>query len=132
MSEISDKIRAAQSDPSTDNLETMWDGVFHLPAWYFLPAVQEGPSTPLVARIDEGDWVLGFTHLRALNAFAAARGMRTEGGEVPMLPLSPAEAWEKLEEVAEHVDGLWFNAGTELSFRAPNAALARFADQFLT
>ncbi len=131
MSEISDKIRAAQADPSTEELETMWRAVFALPAWYFLPAVAEGPSTPLVARIDEGDWVLGFTHLRALNAFAAAQGMRTEEGEVPMLPLSPREAWEKLEEVADHVDGLWFNAGTDLSFRAPNVALAEFASRFL-
>lgn len=131
MTEIADTIRVARSDPSTENLETMWDAVFALPAWYFLPVAQEGPSTPLVARIDEGDWVLGFTHFRPLNEFTRDRGMRSESGEVPMLPLSPSEAYDKLREVAEHVDGLWFNATTDLSFRAPNAALDEFAGRFL-
>jgi hypothetical protein len=131
MSEISETIRAAQADPTSERLEAMWRAVFGLPAWYFLPAETDGPTTPLVARIDDGDWVLAFTHVRPLNTFAAQRGLRSPDGELPLLPLSPREAYGKLEEVADHVDGLWFNPATEFSFRAPNAALEEFARRFL-
>lgn len=130
MKDIVSAIRAAKEAPTTENLEQMWRRVFRLPAWYLLPSGLEGPVTPLVARQDDGDWVLAFTHLRALNAFGRSANMRSESGEIPMLALPPTEAAEHLDAVAEHVTGISFNVGSELAFRAPLAAIREFREQF--
>lgn len=130
MTEIGDLIAIAREDPTTENLEQMWRKVFALPAWYMLPA-SEGPTTPLVARLDDGDWIVAFTHFRPLNAFARERGLRDEAGEIPMLALSPVESMRRLAEVTAHVSGLVFNLGTDLAFRAPHDALDDFSARFL-
>ena len=130
MKDVVAAIRDAKDEPSTEKLEVMWRRVFRLPAWYFLQASAEGPATPLVGRLNDGDWVLGFKHFRAINEFGRDAGMLSEGGEIPMLALPPSDAIDHLREVAEHVAGIQFNIGGELAFRAPVAALLQFAEQF--
>lgn len=131
MNDIASKIRQARTDPSTDNLETMWEGVLRLPAWYFLPASLNDETTPLVAELDDGRWLVAFTHFRALNEFTRVRGMRSDTGEVPMLALSPSAAIAHIEGIAPHIAGVAFNLGGELVFRAPTAALMQFAERLL-
>lgn len=122
MIEIADLIQRAREEPTTDNLRAMWHKVFALPVWYLLPAA-EGPTMPLVLQAEDGAWVVAFTHFRPLNEFARAHGLRNDAGEVPMLPMPPAEALDRLEEVAEHVRGVVFNPATELTFRSTVDAL---------
>ena len=131
MKDIVTLIRTAREEPTSENIETMWRHVFAIPAWYFLPSQLDGPATPLVAQVDGGNWLVAFTHFRALNEFARERGMRSDQGEVPMLALSPAESCVRVREVAPHIDGVVFNLGSDLAFRAPPEALAEFASRFV-
>lgn len=130
MKDIVAAIRLARSEPTSANLEAMWHHVVHLPAWYLLPAALDVETTPLVAQLADGNWIVAFTHFRALNDFARERGMRSDTGEVPMLALPPADAIERIVEIAEHVDGVAFNLGGDLVFRAPVAALVEFCERF--
>lgn len=127
MTEVADAIRRARDAPSSENLEAMWRRVFALPAWYLLPAELDAETTPLVAQVDDGAWLIAFTHFRALNDFTRLKDMRSDTGEVPMLALSPVEAMKQIEEHSDHIDGVLFNAATELTFRTPVAALRELA-----
>ena len=129
MKEIAAAIRLARDTPSSGNLEAMWRSVFRLPAWYLLPAQLDGPTTPLVAQLDDGDWVVAFTHFRALNEFARERGMRSDQGEVPMLALPPVDAAAQIEGHADYIDGVVFNPGGELAFRATIPALRALVER---
>lgn len=131
MKDIAAAIRTARDEPSSENLETMWRHIMRLPAWYLLPASLDGPTTPLVAQLDDGRWIVAFTHFRALNEFARENEMRSDTGEVPMLALPPAEAVDRVREVAAHVDGIVFNASTDLALRAPTDALQEIAERLL-
>lgn len=131
MKDVTTAIEAAQNEPTKENLAVMWRRVFRLPAWYLLPSKLDGPATPLVARLDDGDWVVGFTHFRALNEFAREHGMRSEDGEIPMFAMPPQEAMEKLAEVRDHVTGVLFNPGTDFAFRSPMEALFTLAADLL-
>ncbi len=130
MKEITAAIRNARDEPTSQNIEAMWRRVMGLPAWYLLPAALDAATTPLVAQLDDGDWIVAFTHFRALNEFARERGMRSDTGEVPMLALQPGEAVERIRELSDHVAGVVFNPGSELAFRAPVAALLDFVARF--
>ena len=131
MKDISAAIQTARDEPSRENLEALWQHVMRLPAWYLLPAQSEGESLPLVAELADGPYVVAFTHLRTLNAFAVDAGMRTESGDLPMLPLAPAEAVARIVEAGDHIDGAVFNPASDLVFRAPTQALAAFAERFI-
>jgi len=131
MKDIATTIRTARQNPSSENLEAMWQAVMRLPAWYFLPAALGEETTPLVGELDDGRWLLAFTHFRALNDFARVRDMRSTAGEVPMLALSPTAAVAHLGDVAAHIEGVAFNLGGDLVFRAPTQALLQFAERFL-
>ena len=130
MAEVRDHILRAKDEPTTENLRRMWEAVFGLPAWYLLPTLDEGPSTPLVAEIDGQDWLLAFTSLRRLSDFAATAGRKSVRGEVPMLPLTPAEASARVDEVAAQIAGVAFNIGSDETFRAPVEALRHYAATF--
>lgn len=121
MSDIGAVIGRAREEPTTENLERMWQRVMALPAWFLIPGAQG--DTPLVSRADDGTWLVVFTHFRPLNVFARAHGLRTEAGEIEMLTVSPRDALARVASVAIHLDGLTFNPGTEVAFRAPLAML---------
>ncbi len=116
MNDVGDLITMAKDSPSTKNLEAMWLRVMALPAWYLLPA-NEGPSTPLVLQLEDGDWVVVFTHVRPLNEYAAARGEEN----IDILPIAPTEVLARVDDVAEHVSGFVFNPTTAMAFRAPRS-----------
>ena len=107
----------------------MWQSVFIQRAWYFLPAAG-GETHPMVAEIDSGVWVLAFTDFRRLDLFGRTQGLRQGSDELPMLVLAPPVAMLKIREFADHIDGVIFNAGTDLSFRTPVSALEQFAEHF--
>lgn len=130
MREVAEAIRLARDEPTFENLEAMWRHVLRLPAWYLLPAALEAETTPLVAQLDDGDWILAFTHFRALNTFARERNMRSDNGDIPMLAVPPLDAVERISQLADHIDGILFNLGTDLAFRAPPNALTEFARRF--
>lgn len=130
MKDVVSLIERAMAEPSSENLEAMWRHVIRLSAWYLLPAQLDGPTTPLVAQLDDGNWVVAFTHLRTLNQFTRDHDMQSEQGDVPMLALPPGEAVERVQAFAEHVEGIVFNPGGPLAFRAPTAALGDFASRF--
>ncbi len=119
----------ARAEPTTENLQAMWQAVFVQRAWYFIPA-SAGATHPMVAEIDGGVWLPIFTDFRKLDVFGQANGLRDSAGEIPMLVLAPPVAMRKVQEFAEHLDGVVFNPGSEITFRAPVSALEQFADHF--
>jgi hypothetical protein len=124
------RVEEARREPTSENLQKMWQAVFVQRAWYFVPA-GEGETHPMVADLDDGVWLLAFTDFRKLDLFGRANGLRDEeSGEIPMLVLAPPVAMRKIQEFAKHLDGVVFNAGSDLSFRAPVVALEQFAEHF--
>lgn len=131
MSEIGAILDAARDTPTTENLERMWRAVFALPAWYFVPAQSEGPTTPVALQVDGGWWLPVFTHFRALNEFARQNELRTDQGEVPLLALPPRQALEHWREVSANLEGVLFNASTKWTFRAPREAFDEIAGRLV-
>ncbi len=129
--EISDYVAQARRDPSTENLEALWQAVFVRRAWYFLPSRRdEGPAFPTATEIDGQPWLLAFTGARRLKAFARDAGRVNEDGSVPTLALDPGESMQKILEVQDRIVGVLFNVGDEASFRAPVDALEAYAEHF--
>ncbi len=131
MLEIKDHVAIAKENPTQENIRALWEAVFKLQAWYYLPAQEEeGPSNPLVTEIDGQNWLLAFTDFRRLTAFARSIGRRRDSGDVHMLTLDPRQSVERVIEVEDHIDGILFNVGTPETFRAPCVALIEFARHF--
>jgi hypothetical protein len=129
--EIRDFVARAKAEPSTENIEALWRAMFLLKGWYFLPAQQrEGPSHPTVMLIDDRPWLVAFSNVRRLKAFAQSAGRVADDGEVLLLVLDPLESMEHIVEVADSVDGVVFNPGSEQTFRAPVQALVDYARHF--
>ena len=73
--EIRDYVARARAESSTENIQALWRAVFMLKGWYFLPSEDvEGPSHPTVVVVDEQPWLIAFTNVRRLKAFAARSG----------------------------------------------------------
>jgi hypothetical protein len=129
--QIRDFVAQARSEPSTENIEALWHAVFMLKGWYFLPAEDvEGPSHPTVAMIDGQPWIIAFTNVRRLKAFARQQGRMAEDGEVHLLVLDPADSMEKILAVRDSVVGVVFNPSSPETFRAPVDALEEYARHF--
>ncbi len=130
-SEIRDYLARAKADPTTANIEALWRAVFLLKGWYFLPAEsREGPNTPTVMLVDDEPWLVAFTNVRRLKAFARANGRGADTGEVFLLVLDPQESMAQILEVADRVAGVVFNPDSPQAFRAPVDALVQFAEHF--
>ena len=128
---IRDFVASAKADPSTENIEALWHAVFMLKGWYFLPAEDvEGPSHPTVVMVDDQPWIIAFTNVRRLKAFAREQGRMAEDGEVHLLVLDPKESMEKILAVRESVVGVIFNPSSPETFRAPIEALEEYAEHF--
>lgn len=131
MLEVKDRVAIARSTPTDENIRLLWESVFKLQAWYYLPASdEEGPANPLVSELDGQRWLLAFTDFRRMTAFARTIGRRRDSGEVHMLTLDPRQSIEKIIEVKDHIDGVLFNVQSDETFRAPCDALIRYALHF--
>lgn len=129
--QIRDLVERAQKDPSTEHLEDLWRAVFMRKGWYFLPAEQrEGPNRPAVMMIDDQPWLVAFTSLRHLKAFARNLGRIDDDEQLFLLVLDPLESMQKILEVREQVRGVVFNPDSPAAFRAPVAALEGYARHF--
>lgn len=129
--QIRDFVARAKSNPTTENLEALWRATFMLKGWYFLPSEDaEGPTHPTVVIVDDDPWIIAFTNVRRLEAFAADQGRMAEDGEVHLLVLDPGESMEKILAVRDTVTGVLFNPGSPETYRAPVEALEQYARHF--
>jgi hypothetical protein len=129
--EIRDYVARAKSEPSTENIQNLWRAVFLLKGWYFLPAEsREGSDRPSVMLIDDEPWLICFTNIRRLKAFARSTGQAAPSGEVFLLVLDPQQSMSQIREVSERVRGVVFNPDSPAAFRAPVDALLQYADHF--
>lgn len=129
--EIRDYVARARAESSTENIQALWRAVFMLKGWYFLPSEDvEGPSHPTVVVVDEQPWLIAFTNVRRLKAFARDQGRMGDDGEVHLLVLDPLESMERILDVSDSVEGVIFNPGSPETFRAPVEALIEYARHF--
>jgi hypothetical protein len=130
-SEIRDFVARAKADPTTENIQALWQAMFLLKGWYFLPAEnREGPNRPTVMVVDGEPWLVAFTNVRRLEAFAKTTGRAAGSGEVFLLVLDPLESMQKILSVRDQVRGVVFNPDSPATFRAPVDALVQYADHF--
>lgn len=126
--QIRDYVRRAREEPTTEHIQALWRAVFLLKGWYFLPAAGgEGPEHPSVMLVEGQPWLVAFTNVRRLEAFARAQGREASDGGVPLLVLDPLVSMENIREAAEAVVGVVFNPGSPEGFRAPVEALVEYA-----
>ncbi len=129
--EIKDYVRNARQNPTTENIQKLWKSVFWLKGWYFLPSEsREGPSNPSVMLVDGEPWLVAFTNVRRLEAFAQATGRAADSGEVFLLVLDPLESMQKILSVRDQIRGVVFNPDSDSTFRAPVQALEDYAHHF--
>ncbi len=129
--EIKDYVEQAKREPTTENIEALWRSVFFRKAWYFLPSRDdEGPAFPTVTEIDGAPWLLAFTGVRRLKAFARQVGRVDDDGSVPVLALDPGESMSKIFDFDDDLAGVVFNIDSEATFRAPVEALAAYVEHF--
>lgn len=129
--EVQDYVAQAKQEPTTENLEALWRAVFLLQGWYFLPSRSgDGPAFPTVIMVDEKPWVLVFTNVRRLKAFARAAGRVNPDGSTPMLVLDPGSATDQILAQSQQLGGAIFNPDAEDTFRAPIQALEAYAHHF--
>lgn len=129
--EIQDYVAQAKEEPTTANLEALWRAVFLLQGWYFLPSRSgDGPAFPTVIMVDGAPWVLVFTNVRRLKAFARAADRVNPDGSTPMLVLDPGSATDQILAHRGELAGAIFNPDAEDSFRAPIEALEAYAHHF--
>ncbi len=129
--QIRDYVADARRDPSTENIQALWRSVFMLKGWYFLPSrSDEGPAYPTVSTIEGRPWLLAFTDVRRIKAFAKKTGRLADDGTVPLLVLDPLESMQRILEVRQSIDGVIFNLDSDATFRAPVDALEAYARHF--
>lgn len=129
--ELHEYIARAKRDPSTEHLRAMWQRIFMLKGWYFLPAEdREGPNRPAVLQLGGEPWLPICTDVRRLQALAERVGRVDEEGDVNLLVMDPRESMQRIAEVGEALEGVVFNPGTEVAVRIPVEALEQCADEF--
>lgn len=129
--EIRDYVARAKADPTTENIQALWQAMFLLKGWYFLPAEnRNGPNRPTVMLVDAEPWLVAFTNVRRLKDFARTTGRAEPSGEVFLMVLDPRESMEQILDVREQVRGVVFNPDSPATFRAPVDALQQYAEHF--
>lgn len=129
--EIRDYVARAKANPSTEYIQDLWQAVFLLKGWYFLPAEsREGCERPSVMMVGGEPWLVAFTNIRQLKAFSRATGRAGANGEFYLLVIDPRQAMHQIIEIADHIEGVIFNPDSPATFRAPVHALLQYAEHF--
>jgi hypothetical protein len=130
-SEIRDYVARAKADPTTENIQALWQAMFLLKGWYFLPAEnRQGANRPTVMLVDDEPWLVAFTNVRRLKDFARTTGRAEASGEVFLMVLDPRDSMEQILDVRDQVRGVVFNPDSPATFRAPVEALEQYAEHF--
>lgn len=129
--EIREYVVQAKRDPSRENLEELWRAVFLLKAWYFVPVSdEEGPTRPMVTRLEERYWIPAFTDVRNYRTFVEGSDQLESAEELHALLLDPGESMEQILKVRDAIAGVVFNPASDYTFRAPVEALEGYAEHF--
>lgn len=131
MMEIRDLVAIARQNPTEVTVRDLWQAVFRLQAWYFLPVEDvEGPSNPAMTEVDGEPWLVAFTNFRRLRDFSRLIGrIGSEDSEMNMLILNPLQSLGKFREEVE-IAGVIFNPQSDETFRATREAFLAYSDYF--
>ncbi len=131
MMEIRDLVALARENPTEASVHDLWQAVFRLQAWYFLPVEDvEGPSNPAMTEVDGAPWLIAFSNFRRLRDFSRLIGrIAAEDSEMNMLILNPLQSMTRFRTESE-IAGVIFNPQSDETFRATREAFLAYADYF--